>query len=66
VTNTSYQPTRSQHLMLAAAVAEKYGKRSPYERIIVHYVLKDTPMVLHLQIERQCPEHGVFFERVYL
>jgi hypothetical protein len=52
--------------MLAAAVAEKYGKRSPYERIIVHYVLKDTPMVLHLQIERQCPEHGVFFERVYL
>jgi hypothetical protein len=64
--NTSYQPTRSQQLMLASAVAEKYGKRSPYERIIVHYVLKDTHLVLHLQIERQCPEHGVFFERVYL
>jgi hypothetical protein len=52
--------------MLAAAVAEKYGRRSPYERIIVHYVIKDTPMVLHLQIERQCPESGVYFERVYL
>jgi hypothetical protein len=63
---TSYQPTRSQHLMLAAAVAEKYGRRSSYERIIVHYVIKDTPMVLYLQIERQCPESGVFFERVYL
>jgi hypothetical protein len=64
--DVGYQPSRSQHIMLAHMVAERYGRRSPYEQIIVHYVLKDTTLVLQLQIERQCPQMGVYFEQVYL
>lgn len=63
---TNYRPSRSQQLVLAQQVAARYGTRSARERIIVHHVLQDTELVLRLQVERQCPEMGVYFERVEL
>lgn len=57
-----HQATRSQQLLLAPLIR----KRSPDERIVIHHVTQDTPHVLRLEVERQCPVHGMKFERLYL
>jgi hypothetical protein len=63
---THYQPSRSQHLMLVELFKNRYSLRSPGEKIVIHHVLKDSSTELYLQIERQCPDYGVRFERVWL
>lgn len=61
-----YRPTRSQQLFLAQKAHEKLGHRSESEVLVVHHVLQDTPLKLHLQVERRCPVFGISFDRVTL
>lgn len=60
--STNYRPSRSQQLFLSALVKQRHLQ----EQIVVHHVLEDTSVKLHLQIERRHPTLGISFERVML
>ena len=59
--NMGYRPFKVEQLFLSSIIP----KKSPDEKIIVHFVLENTFRTLHLQIERRL-NNSISFERVFI
>lgn len=59
--NMGYRPLKIEQLFLSSIIP----KKSPDEKIIVHFVLENTFRTLHLQIERRL-NNSISFERVFI
>lgn len=65
--SSHYRPRRSQQLYFIEKLRERYGWET--DRIVIHYVLEDSPSRLWLQIERHFDIDGeskIVFERPWL